>query len=102
MEKRKYTHIRLLETEIDEMLTQGKTHKEIEQALGLQGKQPVHDFLKKRRRKEKKLAAGIALRPKGRLPKGYQTPAKEKDYEIKRLKMENELLRDFLRLAGRG
>ena len=64
MEKRRYTHMRLLETVIDELLTQGKTHKEIERELGLKGKQPVHDFLKKRKRKESKLAAGISLRPR--------------------------------------
>lgn len=93
--------MRLLESVIDEMLAQGKTHKEIERELGLQGKQPVHDFLKKRRRREKIAAAGILLRPKGRPPKGYQNPEAEKDYKIKRLQMENELLRDFLRLAGR-
>ena len=96
MEKRRYTHIRLLESPIDEMLAQGKTHKEIERELGLQGEQPVHDFLKRRRRKERKMAAGVPLRPKG-----CKTPEAEKDYEIKKLKMENELLRDFLRLAGR-
>ena len=55
MEKRRYTHMRLLETVIDELLTQGKTHKEIERELGLKGKQPVHDFLKKRKRKERKV-----------------------------------------------
>ena len=101
MEKRRYTHMRLLEAVIDEMLEQGRSHKEIEQELGLQGKRQVHDFLKRRRRRERKLAEGVALRSKGRPPKGYKTPDVEKDYEIKRLKMENELLRDFLRLAGR-
>ena len=99
--KRKYMHMRLLEAVIDEMLEKGKTHKEMEGELGLQGKQPVHDFLKRHRRKEMKLAAGLPLRPQGRQPKGYKKPETEKDYEIKRLKMENELLRDFLRLAGR-
>lgn len=101
MEKRRYTRMKLIEAEIDEMLAQGKSHKEIETHFGLQGDRPLHNFLKKRRRKEKKVLAGIALRPKGRQPKGYKMPEAEKDYEIKRLKMENELLRDFLRLAGR-
>lgn len=101
MEKRRYTRMKLIEAEIDEMLAQGKSHKEIETHFGLQGNRPLHNFLKKRRRKEKKVLAGIALRPKGRHPKGSKMPQAEKDYEIKRLKMENELLRDFLRLAGR-
>jgi hypothetical protein len=101
MEKRKYTRMKLLEAAIDEMLAQGKTHREIEEHFGLQGDRPLHSFLKNRRRKERKLAAGVPLRPQGRQPKGYKPPEVEKDYEIKRLKMENELLRDFLRFAGR-
>jgi len=101
MEKRRYTKMRLIETEIDELLAQGKSHREIEIHFGLQGDRPLHSFLKNRRRKEKKILAGIPLRPQGRQPKGYVKPEIEKDYEIKRLKMENTLLRDFLRLAGR-
>ena len=62
---------------------------------GLEGDRPLHNFLKRRRRKERKLAAGVPLRPNGRPPKGYKIPEVEKDYEIKRLKMENELLRIF-------
>jgi len=101
MEKRRYTKMVLLERVIDEMLKQGKSHKEIEIHLGLQGDRPVHNFLKQRRRKEKRVTAGIPMRPKGRPPKGYVKPEVEKDYEIKRLKMENELLRDFLQVTGR-
>ena len=101
MEKRRCTRIKLLEAAIDEMLAEGKSHREIEEHFGLQGDRPIHNFLKQRRRREKKLAAGVPLRPQGRQPKEYKTPEAEKDYEIKRLKMENDLLRDFLRLAGR-
>lgn len=91
----------MLEQEIDEMLAIGKSHKEIEQHFGLEGERPLHHFLKRRRRKERKIAAGVPIRPKGRPPKGYRVPEEEKDYEIKRLKRENELLRDFLHAAGR-
>ena len=101
MEKRRYTHMRLIEAAIDDMLAQRKSHREIEAYFGLQGNRPLHSFLKKRRRKGRKVAAGIPIRPRGRQPKGYVMPEAEKDYEIKRLKMENELLRDFLRFAGR-
>ena len=101
MEKRRYTRIKLLETAIDEMLAQGKSHREIEEHFGLQGERPVHNLLKRRRRKEKRLASGVPLRAQGGQLKGYKVPEVEKDYEIKRLKMENELLRDFLRLTGR-
>ena len=101
MSKRKYTHIQTLLPEIKEMISEGKSHREIEQYFSLTGDRPIHNLLKRERRKEKQVQAGIAPRKKGRPTKGYVKPEKEKDYEIKRLKMENELLRDFLHLAGR-
>jgi len=91
----------MIEAEIDMMLAEGKSHKEIEAHFELQGDRPIHNLLKRRRRKEQKILAGIAVRAKGRPSKGYAKPEMEKDCEIRRLKMENELLRDFLRLAGR-
>jgi len=42
-----------------------------------------------------------APRRKGRPPNGYRLTENDKDNEIKRLQMENELLRDFLRAFGR-
>jgi len=74
MEKRRYTRIEVLEAEIDEMLAEGKSHREIEKHFELEGDRPVHNFLKRRRRKERKLAAGVPLRPKGRQPKEYKPP----------------------------
>ena len=38
--------------EIKEMLGQGMTQKEVEKALGLKGYRPVHELLKRERRKE--------------------------------------------------
>ncbi len=81
--------------EIKEMLARGMTQKQIENALGLTGYRPVHELLKRERKKE---AQGI---PKQRSRKPAKTLAEYK-YENKRLKMENELLRDFLRLTERG
>lgn len=101
MRKRKYTKIEVLLPEIKEMLAAGKSHKEIEEYLGLEGDRPVHNLLKRQRRKEKKLTAGMAVRPKGRPRKDGQPPHQSETNELKRLRMENQLLRDFLRLAGR-
>ena len=52
---------------------------------------------------QRKLTAGIKLRPKGRPRKGAQPRdiVAEQAYEINRLKMENELLRDFMRSMER-
>ncbi len=92
---RKYQHTMALLPEIKEMLARGMTQKQIENALGLTGYRPVHELLKRERKKE---AQGI---PKQRSRKPAKTLAEYK-YENKRLKMENELLRDFLRLTERG
>ena len=103
MSRKNYTHIQTLLPEIKEMITAGKSHGEIEEFFGLTGDRPVHNLLKRERRKERKLQAGIMPRPKGRPRK--DAPARdivaEQRYEINRLKMENALLRDFLQLTGR-
>jgi hypothetical protein len=49
----------------------------------------------------REMEAGIMPRRRGRPPKGYVPTKQEKENEIRRLKMENELLREFLRLARR-
>ena len=100
MSKRKYTHIQVLLTEIQVMIARGKSHREIEEFFGLTGDRPIHNLLKRERRKEN---AGIASRLKGR-PRKDAAPrdlVAEQAYEIDRLKRENKLLRDFLQLTGR-
>ena len=52
-------------------------------------------------RRKDKIEAVIIPREKVRAKKDNQSTDIEKDHIIKRLKMENELLRDFLRLSGR-
>ena len=91
---RRYQHTQQLLGEIKEMLSAGMTQKEVENALGLSGYRPVHELLKRERRKE---VQGL---PKSRGRKPAKTLAEYK-YENKHLKMENELLRDFLRFTER-
>ena len=91
---RKYQHTQQLLPQIKEMLEQGMTQKEVEDALGLTGYRPVHELLKRERKKEMQ---GI---PKQRGRKPAKT-LQEYKYENKRLKMEVELLRDFLRFTER-
>ena len=91
---RKYQHMQLMLPQIKEMLQQGMTQKEIEKVLGLTGDRPIHNLLKRERKKE---IQGI---PKQRERKPAKT-LQEYKYENKRLKMENELLRDFLSLTER-
>lgn len=92
---RKYQHTMELLPQIQEMLASGMTQKEVEAVLGLTGNRPIHELLKRERRKEQQ---GIP-RQRGRKP---AKTLQEYKYENKRLKMEVELLRDFLSLTGKG
>ena len=91
---RKYQHTQELLPRIKEMLAQGMTQRQVEKALGLTGDHPIHNLLKRERRKE---IEGV---PKHRGRKPAKT-LQEYKYENKRLKMENELLLDFLSLTER-
>ena len=91
---RKYQRTQHLLAHINEMLNQGMTQKEVEETLGLTGYRPVHELLKRERKKE---VQGV---PKQRGRKPAKT-LQEYKYENKRLKMEVELLRDFLQYTER-
>ena len=100
---RKYEQVQARLPEIRAMVAAGKTQREIAKHFGLQDKYVVKRLLHRERQKEEKIAAGIMPRKKGR-PRKDTTPrnlVEEQAYEIHRLKMENELLRDFLLLAGK-
>lgn len=101
MKRRKYKKIQELLPEIEKMIQEGKSHKEIEEYYGLTGDRPVHNLLKRERRKRRNQEKGIVPRPKGRPRKRECTTLEECQQEIQRLKMENELLRDFLQYTGR-
>jgi hypothetical protein len=101
MTKRRYTHIDKLGREIEQMIKAGKTQREIALYFGFKDKSVVHQYLKRQRRKENQLIAGIYPKRRGRRPNGYTPSEEEKDQEIKRLKMEVDLLRSFLQIAGR-
>ena len=108
---REYRQISKYEKEILELKSQGLTHKEIGNRLGF-SKESVKGFIKRYNAKQRKLAAGIIVRKKGRPSKNYDyqnldsvTELKyileRKEAQIRRLEMENELMRDFLSLTER-
>ena len=94
MSQRKYMHIKILEQEIIAMKDAGTTKREIAEHFGLTTEQ-VKELLKRYRRRERKIAAGIMPRPKGRPRKDGQTPKQDIQKELEQLRMENRLLRDF-------
>ena len=100
---RKYIKIDEYGKQILEMKAQGKTSREIAQALGVD-RECIRNWVFRFNRQQRKLEAGIKLQPKGRPCKDAQPRdiITEQAYEIQRLKMENELLRDFMRSVGMG
>ena len=113
---RSYEHIGDYEKEILELKEKGLTLREIGEQLGFTYKQ-VHNFITRYNSNKRKLESGIAIKPKGRprkdgdeLPPSVQQLSKltqlqyeldRKERYIKRLEMENELMRDFLLLTER-
>lgn len=95
MSKRRYTQVQELLPEVKRLKEEGKTYREIAEDLGLANKDVIINLLQRERIKEEKMKRGIFPRTKGR-------PQKERpEAELTRLRMENQLLRDFLQLVGR-
>ena len=92
MSKRKYTHIQELLPTIHAMIAEGMSQREIAEHFGFKDKEVVREALKRERRKMRQIP-----KTKGRKP----AKTLQDKYENKRLKMENELLRDFLSLTER-
>ena len=113
---RKYKNISLFENEIIELCNKGKTLREIGEELGYTHKE-MKDFKYRYNKKQRQIEAGKTIHKKGRpcktdgeLPPSIQRLDKlaqmrytlaSKERYIKRLEMENELMRDFLSLTER-
>ena len=108
---RSYRHIQEYEKEIMNLRGQGFSNREICKQFGFELRQ-LKNFISRYNKKQQKLAAGIALKRKGRPPKDYDITEADKiaelkyilarkDAKIKALEMENELMRDFLSLTER-
>ena len=108
---REYRHIEGYEKEIIRLLGEGKTLRQIGEKLGFTHKQ-MRNFKTRYNQKQRKLAAGIVIKKKGRPAKDSAVTEEDKladlryklarkDAKIKQLEMENELMRDFLSLTER-
>ena len=93
MSKRNYTHVKDLLPAILAMVEQGMTQREIAEYYGFKDKLVVKKLLERSRKNQ-------TIIPKARGRKPAKT-LQEYKYENKRLKMEVELLRDFLSLTER-
>lgn len=108
---REYRHIEGYEKEIIRLWEEGKTLRQIGEMLGFTHKQ-MKDFKTRYNEKQRKIAAGIAIKKKGRPAQNSVVTEEDKladlryklarkDAKIKQLEMENELMRDFLSLTER-
>lgn len=108
---REYRHIKEYRKELLELKSQGLSFREIGEKLGFSREQ-IKEFFKRERNNERKIAAGITLKKKGRPPKDCIVTGEDKVSELKyllarkeskirQLEMENELMRDFLSLTER-
>ncbi len=113
---RSYRHISQYEKEVLDLKQKGYGRKAIAEKLGFTEIQ-VKNFLYRYNQNQRKINAGKSLHKKGRpckkegeLPPSIQRHDKlaqmryvlaSKDRYIKRLEMENELMRDFLSLTER-
>ena len=97
---RKYTKVEQLTGIVRERQDQGETYAEIAASLGLEKKQ-VQKLMERQRRKERMLTAGYVPRPKGRPRKEPLNEEEKQHNELVKLRMQVELLQNFLSEAGR-
>lgn len=97
---RRYTKVEGLTEVVRTRHEQGETYAEIASDYGLEKKQ-LKQLMARRRRKERKIAAGYIPRPKGRPRKEAASEEVKRNNEIVQLRMQVEVLRNFLSEAGR-
>ena len=108
---REYRHIEGYEKEIIRLWEEGKTLRQIGEMLGFTHKQ-MKDFKTRYNQKQRKIAAGIAIKKKGRPAQNSVVTEEDKladlryklartHANIKPLEMETELMRDFPSLTER-
>ena len=78
----------------------GETNRAIGESYGLSPKQ-VKGLIRRQNRKERMVAAGWVPRPKGRPRKDAASEEVRQHNELVKLRMQVELLRNFLSEVGR-
>ena len=97
---RGYTKVEHLADAVKERLAQGETYQEIAKSYGLR-KMQLRKLMERLRQKERMVARGCIVRPKGRPRKEYASEEEKLNEEIVQLRMQVELLRNFLYEVGR-
>lgn len=98
--RQKYTKVKRLIKTIRERKSNGETNREIAASLGLTLKQ-VKQLINRENRRERLLAQGYVPRPQGRPCKSQESAEARQKNELVKLRMQVELLRNFLSEVGR-
>ena len=98
--KQKYTKMEELAEMIFARKAAGETNREIGESYGLTKKQ-VKGLVNRQNRKRQLIQQGYVLRPKGRPRKNPENEEVRRNNELIQLRMQVELLRNFLSEAGR-
>ena len=98
---RKYTKIEILTEEVFRRKAKGETNREIAESYGL-SKNQIKQLVARQNRKKRAIANGYVPLPKGRPRKESREETEEsrRNNELVKLRMENELLRNFLCETG--
>ena len=97
---RTYTRVEKLSEEVFARKAKGETNRQIAESFGLNVKQ-IEQLVCRQNRKARMLASGQILRPQGRPRKTAATEQEQLQQELQRLRMQVEVLQNFLSEAGR-
>jgi predicted transcriptional regulator len=97
---RKYTKLEILSEEVMRRKAAGETNRQIAESYGLTLEQ-IKELVKRQNRKARLIAQGYVPRPKGRPCKNPSDEETRRKNELTELRMQVELLKNFLSEAGR-
>lgn len=97
---RNYVKVECLAEEVFRRKEAGETNREIGKHFGLT-KEQVKQLATRQRRKQRMIMNGYIPRPKGRPRKTEATEEARQNNELTELRMQVELLRNFLSEVGR-
>lgn len=97
---RSYVKMECLAEEVFRRKAAGETNGEIGEHFGLSGKQ-IKQLATRQRRKQRMIENGYIPRPKGRPRKDAANESVRQQNELVQLRMQVELLRNFLSEVGR-
>ena len=97
---RSYVKVECLTEEVFRRKAAGETNREIGEHFGL-SKEQVKQLATRQRRKQRLIENGYIPRPKGRPRKDAADESVRQQNELAQLRMQVELLRNFLSEVGR-